>query len=129
MACCANRNKRSRTSDPHDGTMPALFRRPSARSRDPQAVIAMSPESTKLFFPPLPIFFTKERLFMNPDILIIQDQAGFHLLHGYLHLAMALNDSGKTAIDVPEFGTVLVARTPEVLVVETEGRHLQLLSH
>lgn len=82
-----------------------------------------------LFFPPLPIFSTKERHLMSPDILIIQDQAGFHLLHGYLHLAMALSDSGRAAIDVPEFGTVLVARTPDGLVVETEGRHLPLLSN
>lgn len=66
---------------------------------------------------------------MNPDVLIIQDQAGFHLLHGYLHLAMALNDSGRAAIDVPELGTVLVSRTPGGLVVETEGRHVPLLSN
>jgi hypothetical protein len=66
---------------------------------------------------------------MNPDILIIQDQTGFHLLHGYLHLAMALNDSGRAAIDVPELGTVLVARTAGGLVVETEGRHVPLLSN
>jgi hypothetical protein len=65
---------------------------------------------------------------MSPDILIIQDQAGFHLLHGHLHLAMSLNDSGHAAIDVPEFGTVLVTRTPAGLVVETEGRHVPLLS-
>ncbi len=58
---------------------------------------------------------------MNPDVLIIQDQAGFHLLHGYLHLAMALNDSGRT--------TVLVTRTPGGLVVETDGRHMPLLSN
>ena len=82
-----------------------------------------------LFFPPLPIFSTREPYLMSPDILIIQDQAGFHLLHGYLHLAMALNDSGRAAIDVPEFGTVLVARTPDGLVVETGGRHLPLLSN
>ena len=66
---------------------------------------------------------------MSPDILIIQDQAGFHLLYGYLHLAMALNDSGRAAIDVPEFGTVLVARTPGGLMVETDGRHVPLLSN
>jgi hypothetical protein len=66
---------------------------------------------------------------MSPDILIIQDQAGFHLLHGYLHLAMALNDSGRAAIDVPELGTVLVARTPGGLMVETDGRHVPLLSN
>ena len=42
---------------------------------------------------------------------------------------MALNDSGRAAIDVPEFGTVLVARTPGGLMVETEGRHVPLLSN
>jgi hypothetical protein len=78
---------------------------------------------------PADTFPCKERILMSPDILIIQDQAGFHLLHGYLHLAMALNDSGRAAIDVPEFGTVLVARTPGGLMVETEGRHVPLLSN
>jgi hypothetical protein len=94
-----------------------------------QAVIALSPQLTMLVARPSPLSPCKERLTMSPDILIIQDQAGFHLLHGYLHLAMALNDSGRTAIDVPEFGTVLVARTADGLMVETEGRHLPLLSN
>ena len=66
---------------------------------------------------------------MDTDILIVQDQAGFHLLHGYLHLAMALHDSGRATIDVPEVGAVQVARTPEGLVVEADGRHLPLLSN
>jgi hypothetical protein len=79
--------------------------------------------------PLLTVSSSKERTIMNPDVLIIQDQAGFHLLHGYLHLAMALNDSGRTAVDVPEFGTVLVTRTPGGLVVETDGRHMPLLSN
>ena len=65
---------------------------------------------------------------MSPDILIIQDQAVFRLLHGHLHLAMALSASGRAAIDVPELGTVLVTRTADGLVVEMEGRHLPLLS-
>jgi hypothetical protein len=82
-----------------------------------------------LVAPPAYTFPCKERILMSPDILIIQDQAGFHLLHGYLHLAMALNDSGRAAIDVPEFGTVLVARTPGGLMVETDGRHVPLLSN
>jgi hypothetical protein len=82
-----------------------------------------------LVAPPLALIPIKERFHMIPEILIIQDQSGFHLLHGYLHLAMALNDSGRAAIEVPEFGTVQVARTPGGLMVETEGRHLPLLSH
>lgn len=64
---------------------------------------------------------------MTPDILIIQDNAGYHLLHGHLHLAMALSDSGRAAVDVPDHGTVLVARTRDGLMVEIEGRHSPLL--
>jgi hypothetical protein len=89
----------------------------------------MSPELTMLDAPPRTPSCSKERINMNTDILIVQDQAGFHLLYGYLHLAMALNDSGRAAIDVPELGTVLVARTPDGLMVETDGRHLPLLSN
>lgn len=64
---------------------------------------------------------------MTPDILIIQDNAGYHLLHGHLHLAMALSSSGKAVVEVPDHGRVLVAKTREGLVVESGGRHLPLL--
>ncbi|MFL6716572.1 MAG: hypothetical protein ACJ8G3_09445 [Burkholderiaceae bacterium] len=64
---------------------------------------------------------------MTPDILIIQDNAGYHLLHGHLHLAMALSNSGKAVIEVPNHGRVLVAKTREGLMVESDGRHLPLL--
>ena len=66
---------------------------------------------------------------MSPDILIIQDHAGYHLLHGYLHLAMVLNDSGRAAVEVRDLGTVLVARTRDGLVIETEGGLEPLLSN
>jgi hypothetical protein len=72
-------------------------------------------------------FFPKEYNDMTPDILIIQDNAGYHLLYGYLHLAMALSDSGRAVIEMPDHGRVLVAKTREGLVVESEGRHLPLL--
>jgi hypothetical protein len=65
--------------------------------------------------------------FMSPDILIIQDNTGYHLLHGFLHLAMALNDSGRTAVEVQDCGTVTVARTRDGLFVEADGKHLPLL--
>lgn len=64
---------------------------------------------------------------MTPDILIIEDNAGYHLLHGHLHLAMALSNSGKAVIEVPNHGRVLVAKTREGLMVESDGRHLPLL--
>jgi len=64
---------------------------------------------------------------MSPDILIIQDNTGYHLLYGYLHLAMALSDSGKAAVEVQDCGTVTVARTRDGLFVEADGKHLPLL--
>ena len=33
--------------------------------------------------------------FMSPDIVIIRDNARYHLLYGHLRLAMALSDTGK----------------------------------
>jgi hypothetical protein len=72
-------------------------------------------------------FFHQEYNDMTPDILIIQDNAGYHLLHGHLHLAMALSSSGKAVVEVPDHGRVLVAKTREGLVVESGGRHLPLL--
>ena len=64
---------------------------------------------------------------MTPDILIIEDNAGYHLLHGHLHLAMALSNSGKAVVEVLADGRVLVAKTREGLMVESDGRHLPLL--
>lgn len=66
---------------------------------------------------------------MIPDILIIYDSAGFHLLHGHLHLAVMLGDSGKASVDVKGHGPVLVFRSPEGLVVEADGNHVPLLAY
>lgn len=91
--------------------------------------MTMSLSLSMLFCPAFDTSSCKERINMSPDILIIQDHAGYHLLHGYLHLAMALNDSGRARIEVRDIGTVLVARTRGGLVIETEGRHVPLLSN
>lgn len=66
---------------------------------------------------------------MSPDIVIIRDNAGYHLLHGHLHLAMAmaLSDTGKVAVDVRGYGTVQVAKTNCGPVVQAEGRQQPLL--
>lgn len=68
---------------------------------------------------------------MSPDIVIIRDNAGYHLLHEHLHLAMAmamaLSDTGKVAVDVKGYGTVQVAKTNCDPVVQTEGRQQPLL--
>jgi hypothetical protein len=66
---------------------------------------------------------------MIPDILIIHDHAGFHLLHGHLHLAVILGESGKASIDVQGHGPVLVSRTRTGLVVEANGAHQPLLAY
>jgi hypothetical protein len=66
---------------------------------------------------------------MSPDILIIHDTAGYRLLHGHLHLAVLLSDSGKVMVDVKDHGSVLVTRTRSGLVVEAEGTQVPLLTN
>lgn len=64
---------------------------------------------------------------MTPDILIIHDNTGYRLLHGHLHLAMALSSSGQAAVEVQDVGTVLVSRTRHGLVIEIDGGRIPLL--
>lgn len=66
---------------------------------------------------------------MIPDILIVCDRTGFHLLHGQLHLAVMLSESGKAEVDVKGHGTVLVLKRPTGLVVQTGEAHLPLLPY
>lgn len=66
---------------------------------------------------------------MIPDILIVFDVAGFHLLHGHLHLAFLLDESGRALVDVKGHGPALVSRTHAGLVVEADGRSQPLLSY
>lgn len=65
---------------------------------------------------------------MSPDILIIYDSAGYRLLHGHLHLAVLLSDSGKATVEVKDHGSVLVTRSRHGLVVQAGGRHGPLLT-
>ena len=66
---------------------------------------------------------------MIPDILIVYDSAGFHLLHGHLHLAVMLGESGRAAVDVKGHGTVLVMSRPGGMVVQSGDAHLPLLPY
>jgi hypothetical protein len=66
---------------------------------------------------------------MIPDILIVYDSAGFHLLHGHLHLAVMLSESGKAVVDVQGYGTVLVLKRATGLVVQAGEAHLPLLPY
>lgn len=65
---------------------------------------------------------------MTPDILIIHDNTGNRLLHGHLHLAMALNDTDQASVEVQDVETVLVTRTRDGLVVKIDDRCVPLLS-
>jgi len=71
----------------------------------------------------------KDQLLTTPDIVIIRDSAGYHLLHGHLHLAMAivLSDTGKVAVAVKGHAPIQVARAEDGLVVQDEGRQQPLL--
>lgn len=66
---------------------------------------------------------------MIPDILIVFDSAGFHLLHGHLHLAVMLSESGKASVDVKGHGTVLISKRSTGLVVQTGEADLPLLPY
>jgi hypothetical protein len=64
---------------------------------------------------------------MLPDILIVRDGAGYHLLHGHLHLAVMIQDSARVAVEVKGQGTVQVVKSLHGLLVEAEGDQLPLL--
>lgn len=64
---------------------------------------------------------------LTPEILIIQDNTGYRLLHGHLHLAMALRSSGQAAVEVQDVGTVVVFKTRDGLKVEMNGSRVPLL--
>jgi hypothetical protein len=66
---------------------------------------------------------------MSPDILIIYDTAGYRLLHGHLHLAVLLGESGKATVEVKDHGLVLVTRSRVGLVVEAGGDRVPLLTN
>jgi hypothetical protein len=66
---------------------------------------------------------------MIPDILIVYDSTGFHLLHGHLHLAVMLGASGKASVDAKGHGPVLVSWSTNGLVVEADGNQLPLLAY
>ena len=65
---------------------------------------------------------------MNPDILIIYDNEGYHLLHGHLLLAALLGASEKAAVEVKGHGTVLISRRRGGLVVEAMGKSVPLIT-
>ena len=64
---------------------------------------------------------------MIPDILIVYDSAGFHLLHGHLHLSALVGESGNTSVDAQGYGKVLVSSSANGLVVEADGNQFPLL--
>jgi hypothetical protein len=68
---------------------------------------------------------------MSPDIVITRDKAGYHLLHGLLHLAIAiaLSDNGKAKFHVKGHGTIEVARADTGFAVQAvDGQQPLLIS-
>jgi hypothetical protein len=66
---------------------------------------------------------------MSPDIEITRDKAGYHLLHGLLHLAIAiaLSDTGKANVHVKDHGTIQVTRTDVGFAVQAGDGQQPLL--
>lgn len=57
------------------------------------------------------------------------DSAGYHLLHGHLHLAVMLSESGRAAVDVQGHGKVFVLKRATGLVMQAGEAHLPLLPY
>jgi hypothetical protein len=65
---------------------------------------------------------------MNPDILIVQVNNSYRVLHGHLHLINALNLSGEIMIEVKDQGKVKVRKTRNGIVVEHESGPIPVLN-
>ncbi|MDB5841800.1 MAG: hypothetical protein JWQ23_3752 [Herminiimonas sp.] len=63
---------------------------------------------------------------MSPDIVIIRESDGFRLLHGHLHLAIALDMHDEVKIDVKGEGEIQVLKTRQGFFVSKDNQRLPL---
>lgn len=64
---------------------------------------------------------------MSPEILIVHNSDGFHLMHGYLHLTAELDMHREITIDVRGEDAVKVSRSRQGFLVKHEDRHTPLI--
>ena len=63
---------------------------------------------------------------MNPDILIVRNCDGYHVLHGHLHLASVLNMSNEAIVDASGEGKVKLVKTPNGIFIGEKYKQLPL---
>ncbi len=66
---------------------------------------------------------------MEPDIVIVRDGDGYHLLHGHLRLATVLGESREVVVDVQGEGKVKIVRACDGYFVGRDGQRLPLHRH
>ncbi|MGI4848730.1 MAG: hypothetical protein ACRYGK_11420 [Janthinobacterium lividum] len=64
---------------------------------------------------------------MSPEILIVHNSDGFHLMHGYLHLAVELDLHREITIDVRGEEAVKVSRSRDGFLVEHDNQQIPLI--
>lgn len=64
---------------------------------------------------------------MNAEILLIRDNDGYRMLHGYLRLASLLSTANEAEVEASGEGRVKVVRTAEGILIEEGHRRVPLL--
>lgn len=63
---------------------------------------------------------------MESDIWIVREECAYRLLHGHLHLAIAVADSGEALVEVRNEGPVKVVRVCGGYLCGPQGARLPL---
>jgi len=66
---------------------------------------------------------------MSPDILIVKDEGGYHLLHGYLHLENSLNMAREILVDVKGEGQVRIVKKSGKIFVNNQTLRIPHLAN
>ncbi len=64
---------------------------------------------------------------MSPEILLVRDNDGYRVLHGYLHLASVLSTENEALVEASGEGKVKVVKSGKGISIAAQGQRLPLL--
>jgi len=64
---------------------------------------------------------------MQPEILLVRHDDGYHILHGHLRLINVMSQSDETYADASGEGKVRIIKTPTGMLIDNERRRLPLI--
>jgi hypothetical protein len=64
---------------------------------------------------------------MSPEILLVRDNEGYRVLHGYLHLASVLSTESEALVEASGEGKVKVVKSGKGISIAAQGQSLPLL--